>query len=70
VANSHRIGAAKPEAESYQRALEMLGARPEEVLFIDDKDRNTSAAEALGIASHLHHDAETLVADLFSRRLL
>jgi putative hydrolase of the HAD superfamily len=70
VANSYRIGAAKPEPESYQRALEMLGARPEEVFFIDDKERNTTAAEALGITSHLYRDGPTLEADLVRRGLL
>lgn len=39
----------KPLNESYLKTLESLNAKPEETLFIDDKERNTKAAEALGM---------------------
>ena len=39
----------KPEAEIYQAVLSLLGARPGEVIFLDDRPQNVAAAEALGI---------------------
>jgi len=46
---SHLLGAAKPDSSAYILTLERLGARPEAVLFIDDKLENVQAARALGI---------------------
>lgn len=70
ILNSYRIGVAKPAARAFEIALERLQACPEETFFIDDQERNTSAAEALGIASHTYTDLPTLVAALRERDLL
>jgi putative hydrolase of the HAD superfamily len=70
VVNSHRIGVAKPDPHSFRCALEILGASPAEVLFIDDQERNTSAAEQLGIASYVYRDTPGLEAELARRGLL
>jgi putative hydrolase of the HAD superfamily len=43
------LGAAKPEPACYQVVLGMLGARPADVVFIDDRPENVAAAAALGI---------------------
>jgi putative hydrolase of the HAD superfamily len=43
------LGAAKPEPRCYQAVLAMLGARPADVVFIDDRPENVAAAAALGI---------------------
>lgn len=48
---SFNTGYLKPEPEAYLDVLEKVGCAPSEVLFIDDKRRNTRAAEALGICS-------------------
>ena len=44
-------GMVKPEPEIYNLALERLDVKPEEAIFVDDKERNTVAAEKLGIRS-------------------
>jgi putative hydrolase of the HAD superfamily len=43
------LGAAKPDPGCYQAVLGMLGARPADVVFIDDRPENIAAAAALGI---------------------
>jgi putative hydrolase of the HAD superfamily len=64
ILNSHRIGMAKPDEAAFRLTLEMLRVAPEELLFIDDRERNTRVAEQLGIASHVFHDLPALVGDL------
>ena len=43
------LGSVKPEPECYQAVLAMLGARPADVVFIDDRPENVAGAVALGI---------------------
>ena len=70
ILNSHHIGVAKPDEAAFRLALERLGARPDQLLFIDDLERNTNAAAALGIHTHTFTDLPTLVANLQRRGLL
>ncbi|GAA0560902.1 HAD family hydrolase [Actinomadura livida] len=58
---------AKPDPEIFGRLTDRLGARPDQVLFVDDRAENVRAAEAAGIRSVLFTDAAGLRADL--RRL-
>src|SRR6202040_4121202 len=51
VVASAAVGMAKPEPGIYTLAIEELGVKPEEALFIDDLLRNTAVAESLGIPS-------------------
>jgi len=51
VVLSAEVGFAKPDAEIYQHCLTCLQVPAGEALFIDDKPRNTQAAEGLGIAA-------------------
>ena len=48
---SAEIGFAKPDPEIFQLCLDCLKVAAGEALFIDDKARNTRAAEQLGIAA-------------------
>jgi putative hydrolase of the HAD superfamily len=50
---SFEVGVAKPDAGIYRAALDALGARPEEALFVDDQAAYCEGAEALGIRSFL-----------------
>jgi epoxide hydrolase-like predicted phosphatase len=43
------VGLRKPDPRIYELALTKLGSAPEECLFVDDKKRNTDAADALGM---------------------
>lgn len=54
----------KPDIKSFEHALEKIGARPPECIFIDDAQRNITSAESLGIKSILFTDAENLKKDL------
>jgi epoxide hydrolase-like predicted phosphatase len=70
VVSSANVGMAKPEPEIYQLTLDRLGVAPHEALFIDDKTRNTTAAEALGIASILFESPAQLRRELTARGIL
>lgn len=57
------LRAAKPEPECYRAVLALLGARPDEVVFLDDRPENVTGAEALGIrAVHFTGAAEARAA--------
>ncbi|MFC4592580.1 HAD family hydrolase [Sphingobium tyrosinilyticum] len=60
----------KPDPAIYRLALDRFGLRPEETLFIDDREENIAAAQALGIRGHLFRDAPTLRRDLAALGLL
>ena len=70
IVNSYRIQVAKPQHESYEIALERMDSKPNEVYFVDDQKRNTDAAEALGIRSHVFTGVEDLRRDLTRMTLL
>jgi len=46
---STEIGACKPDAKMYQEALRCLNAKPEECVFVDDREINLHGAMACGI---------------------
>lgn len=45
------LGSAKPDPECYAAALARLGARADEVVFVDDRSENVAAAAAVGLRS-------------------
>ncbi|MGL5909375.1 MAG: HAD-IA family hydrolase, partial [Phycicoccus sp.] len=45
------IGVRKPAPEAYRHVLGILGAEPEQVVFVDDMTVNCRAAEAVGMTS-------------------
>lgn len=57
---SHRLGHRKPEAAAFAAVTELLGARPEEVLLVDDSTRNTDAARAFGWEARVHRGLPSL----------
>jgi putative hydrolase of the HAD superfamily len=61
---SYRLGVAKPAPAIYLYALEQLGTRAEETLFLDDKSENVEAALAMGMQGLIFSDVENLRADL------
>jgi putative hydrolase of the HAD superfamily len=54
---SCEIGMVKPEPEIYLHCCERLGCRPEEVLFLDDKQVNVEGAKRAGMQSYVFHSA-------------
>ena len=61
---SFQLHMAKPDPAIYHYTLNKLGARPEETLFIDDKQVNVDAARALGIHALRFTGIDRLRADL------
>ena len=67
---SHRFRVAKPDPDMFRRALEVIGALPQHVVFIDDLIENVLAARTIGIRSFQFTDVETLVRELETEQLL
>lgn len=56
---SFEVGVHKPEAGIYRAALEALGARPEQAVFVDDQPEYLDGAAALGIETrYMRRSAE------------
>ncbi len=66
---SYQLGMAKPDPAIYRHLLKELGTRPEETLFIDDRQVNIDAANAMGIKGVLFTDIDRLRADLVAQGL-
>jgi glucose-1-phosphatase len=67
---SHRFKVAKPDPEIFRRALEILGALPHHVVFIDDLIENVIAARTVGLQAFQFVDAESLTRELVREGLL
>jgi len=63
-------GVVKPDPEYFKLALDRFGLRPHEVVFVDDREQNVSAARALGIPAVLFCGPEALRAELVALGLL
>ncbi|MFE6686402.1 HAD-IA family hydrolase [Streptomyces sp. NPDC057743] len=61
---SCRIGHAKPEPAAYDWCRRALSAPSERILFVDDREGNVRAAEAVGMHGHLFTSPEGLRARL------
>lgn len=61
---SHEVGVAKPEPRIYEIACERLGARAEEIVFLDDVEANVAAAHAVGIRTILFQSTAQAIADV------
>ncbi len=61
IVYSHEVGMSKPDERIYQLTCAKLGVRPDETVFVDDREPNVAAARALGIKSVLfEHNAQTI----------
>ena len=60
----------KPDPAIYYLALRRFGLRPEQALFIDDREINVEGALAVGMHAHLFVGAEDLRARLAAEGLL
>ena len=67
---SHRFRVAKPDPEIFRRALEVIGALPQHVVFVDDLIENVLAARTIGLRSFQFVDAEQLRRELVAEGLL
>ena len=62
------LGVAKPERGFFERILAAVGTVPEEVLFVDDSERNVAGAREVGLAAEQWHldDGVPVLRDLVS----
>lgn len=67
---SHRFKVAKPDPELFHRALEVIGSKPHEAVFVDDLLENVQAARSVGIAAYQFRDAPLLLHELEADGLL
>jgi HAD superfamily hydrolase (TIGR01509 family) len=66
---SERVGVIKPQPEIFKIILDELEVSAGEVLFIDDRERNTVAAQKLGIKSFVYTTLEKLKRDLVKENI-
>jgi putative hydrolase of the HAD superfamily len=59
---SYEVGALKPHAPIYEAAERMIGARGEDLVFIDDRADNCEGAAKLGWRTICHRDPMATVA--------
>lgn len=64
---SCKTGLRKPEPAAYRQALAALGVRPDQAIFVDDREDNCTAARAEGIDAIRFQDADTLTRALAQR---
>jgi putative hydrolase of the HAD superfamily len=64
IFNSSEIHLRKPDKEIYLYATNKLEIIPSEAVFVDDKERNTAVALALGFKTITFKDVETFKKDL------
>lgn len=67
---SHRVGRRKPDAAAYLGAASALGVEPRDIVFVDDRVRNTAAAERLGMTTVHFAGADALREALLALGLL
>jgi HAD superfamily hydrolase (TIGR01509 family) len=67
---SHRFRVAKPDPEIFRRALEVIGALPQNVVFLDDLLENVLAARTIGLHAFQFIDAQQVTRELEAERLL
>jgi putative hydrolase of the HAD superfamily len=61
VVLSYKEKIAKPDTRIYQIAAKRLGVRPEECIFVDDKQVYLDAAEKVGMKGVLFDDTEKAI---------
>jgi epoxide hydrolase-like predicted phosphatase len=59
VVISGEVGMRKPNPDIFTHTLDLLDARPDRVVFIDDAEPNTDGAARLGMHTVLHTDPDT-----------
>lgn len=60
---SYEFGTKKPDPQSFTRLVNLLGRKPEDCWFIDDKRSNVQGARLAGLTGHHFRHAEDLITD-------
>jgi len=67
---SWHTGLHKPDPAVYVHAAQILGRRPEECVFVDDREINCDGARSVGMQAIRYTNTEELRADLTQRSIL
>ena len=67
---SHQTGHLKPDASSFEHAIDALGVVAENILFMDDNQINIDAAQAAGLVAKLARGVGQATEHVRSYRLL
>jgi len=67
---SSKIGLLKPDIRIYQYFIRQAGLLPQQILFIDDSQKNVAAAESLGMMAIRYVGYESLLAELDERGII
>ncbi len=67
---SHEVGFRKPHPKIYEIVIEQIGLKPEEIVFIDDKEINLPPAQKLGMKTILYKNPDQLRGELKKMKLL
>jgi putative hydrolase of the HAD superfamily len=66
VIYSHEVGLAKPDPAIFELTCTLVGADPDELIFIDDVPENVDAAAGIGIHAILHRSTPASIAAITS----
>lgn len=69
IVTSYEAGAMKPDARIFRHVVGQLGIEPSETVFLDDSERNLTAAAALGFGTQLVRPGEEFMTLLNQRGL-
>jgi putative hydrolase of the HAD superfamily len=61
ICYSHEIGVNKPDERAFRAALDRMGAKPDSVIFVDNRAENVEAARKLGLVALLHVGNRTTI---------
>jgi len=61
---SHEVGLAKPDPRIYALTSQRLGAQPQEIVFLDDAERNVAAAAVYGFHAILYQNNAQAIAEI------
>ncbi len=67
---SGEVGTRKPFAPIFEILIDKVGAKPQEILFIDDNPHNCRGAAKLGIRTHQFKDHGSLIRGLMNMNLV
>jgi epoxide hydrolase-like predicted phosphatase len=61
---SHEVGLAKPDPRIYALTSQRVGVQPQEIVFLDDAERNVAAAAAYGFHAILYQNNAQAIAEI------
>jgi putative hydrolase of the HAD superfamily len=64
VLTSGETGMDKVNVAIYEKAINLLGMKPKEIIFVDNSEEYVNAAKSAGITSILYRDPETYQKEL------